>query len=395
MTYESDKFADRLEEITENLLDTYCYIKSVAKYYWKEQKRFFRPADVANNIMATNKELNGLRQYWIINTYDNICYLKWGKYGFLNLLEEEKILLPSDNPILDPNIKELIECVCWHKQENIEYLYKAILYKYMNINDFTIPSIVFYWAWWSWKWTFITLLATIFWEDNVLANLGQQDLNSAFDTYKWQKLAVEFAEVSANNTNSDIRILNKLKNIIGAEKITVNEKWVQPYQIENIAWFFISSNSNKPLQLDDRDKWNRRFTIIKSHSKLTNWKDINKAIRSIEKVKNFLTWLHHEYPEVMKYKRLDPLDNQDKRELEERSQNEANNFWDWLEDNYSEIKWKMTKMEVEDYINKYCFENNIDEKEFLKYFWNNSKYSKKKIRIWDKTYYWVEIKNRT
>jgi len=270
MTYESDKFADRLEEITENLLDTYCYIKSVAKYYWKEQKRFFRPADVANNIMATNKELNGLRQYWIINTYDNICYLKWGKNWCLNLLEEEKILLPSDNPILDSNIKELIECVCWYKQENIDYIYKAILYKYLNVNDFTIPSIVFYWAWWSWKWTFVTLLATIFWEDNVMANLWQQDLNSAFDTYKWQKLAVEFAEVSANNTNSDIRILNKLKNIIWAEKITVNEKWIQPYQIENIAWFFISSNSNKPLQLDDRDKGNRRFSIIKSHRREYN-----------------------------------------------------------------------------------------------------------------------------
>ena len=58
MTYESDKFADRLEELTESLIDTYCYIKSVAKYYWKEQNRFFRPADVANNLMATNKELN-------------------------------------------------------------------------------------------------------------------------------------------------------------------------------------------------------------------------------------------------------------------------------------------------------------------------------------------------
>lgn len=392
MTYESDKFADRLEEITETLLDTYCYIKSVAKYYWKEQKRFFRPADVANNIMATNKELNGLRQYGIINTYDNICYLKWGRKWCLNLLDEEKILLPSDNPILDPNIKELIECVCWYKEENIEYLYKAILYKYLNINDFTIPSIVFYWAWWSWKWTFVALLSTIFWEDNVMANLWQQDLNSAFDTYKWQKIAVEFAEVSANNTNSDIRILNKLKNIIGAEKITVNEKWIQPYQIDNIAWFFISSNSNKPLQLDDRDKGNRRFSIIKSHSKLTNWKDINKSIRCVEKVKNFLSWIHNKYPEVLEYKRLDTLDNQDKRELEERSQNEANNFWDWLEDNYLDLKSKMTKIEVEDYISKFCFENNLDEKEFMRYFWNNSKYSKKKIRVWDKTYYWVEIK---
>lgn len=392
MTYESDKFADRLEYLSTELIDTYCYIKSVAKYYWVEQKRFFRPADVANNIMATNKELNWLRQYWIINTYDNICYFKWGRKWCLNLLEEEKILLPSDNSMLDENIKELIECVCWYKQENIEYLHKIMFYKYLNINDFTIPSIVFYWVWWSWKGSFIALLSTIFWEDNIMANLWQQDLNSSFDTYKGQKIAVEFAEVSANNTNSDIRILNKLKNIIGAEKITVNEKWVQPYQIDNIAWFFISSNSNKPLQLDDKDKGNRRFTIIKSISKLINGKDVNKTIRCRKKVRNYIAWLYKTYPEILKYKRFDALDNQDKRELEERSQNEANNFWDWLEVNYSEINWKMTKMEVEDYINKYCFENNLNEKDFLKYFWNNSKYSKKKIRIWEKTYYWVEIK---
>ncbi|MCP4523672.1 MAG: hypothetical protein GY828_05670 [Candidatus Gracilibacteria bacterium] len=392
MTYESDKFADRLEGLTEDLLDTYCYIKSVAKYYWKEQKRFFRPADVANNIMCSNKELNGLRQYGIINTYDNICYLKGGRKGCLNLLEEEKILLPSDNPILNENIKELIDSVCGYKQENIEYLHKAILYKYLNINDFTIPSIVFYGMGGSGKGTFITLLATIFGEDNVMANLGQQDLNSSFDTYKGQKIAVEFAEISANNTNSDIRILNKLKNIIGADKITVNEKGVQPYQIDNIAWFFISSNSNKPLQLDDRDKGNRRFTIIKSISKLKEGKDINKSIRSIEKVRNYLARLYKQYPEVLEFKVLEALNNQDKKELEERSQHESNNFWDWFEDNYSNIRGKITKMEVEDKVNKYCFENNLDEKDFLKYFWNNSRYSKKKIRIGDRTHYGVEIK---
>jgi hypothetical protein len=37
-------------------------------------------------------------------------------------------------------------------------------------------------------------------------------------------------------------------------------------------------------------------------------------------------------------------------------------------------------MIIETYITNYCFENNLDEKEFLKYFWNNSKYQKKKIR---------------
>lgn len=391
MTFENDSFSERLDQISEDLEDTYCYIKSVAKYYWKEQKRFFRPADVANNIMATNKELNGLRAYGIINTFDNICYLKWGKDWCLNLLEEKKILLPSARPHLDENIKILIENVCWYKQENIEYLHKAILYKYLNINDFTIPSIVFYGSGWSWKGTFISLLATIFGSENVLANLWQQDLNSNFDTYKGQKIAVEFAEISTNNTNWDIKILNKLKNIIWAEKITVNEKWVQPYQIDNIAWFFISSNSNKPLQLDDKDKGNRRFTIIKSLSKIKNGREVNQAIKNIQIVRDYLAWLYTTYPEVIEYKKLEALDNQDKRDLEERSQNEANNFWDWLDDNYQDLKQKITKAEVEDYVSKYCFENNLNEKDFLKYFWHNSKYPKKKIRIWDKTYYGVDL----
>jgi hypothetical protein len=391
MSLENEKFTERLEEITSDLSDKYAYIKWIAKYYWIDRKKFFRPNEVMSNIMCSEKELRGLRQYGIINTYDDICFYKWGQKGCLNLLDEEKILLPSVVSEIHPYIKELIENVAWHKEENIEYLHKAILYKYLNINDHTIPSVVFYGKGWSWKWTFITLLWTIFWEDHILANLWQRDISSAFDTYKWQKIAVEFAEISTNHTRWDSQVLNKLKNIIGADKIIVNEKGIQAYEIQNIAWFFISSNSNKPLQLDDKDKGNRRFTIIRSESKLNNWKEVNQTIKNSVAVSNYLSRLYTTYPEVIEYKKLDALDNQDKRELEERSQNESNNFWEWLEDNYSDIKGKITKAEIEDYLHKYCFENNLDEKELLKYFWNNSKYSKKKIRIWDKTYYWVEI----
>ncbi len=392
MSLENEKFNERLEEITSDLLDNYAYIKWIAKYFWIDRKKFFRPNEVMSNIMCSEKELRGLRQYGIINTYDDICFYRGGKSGCLNLLEEDKILLPSGSPEINKYIQELIENVAGYKDENIEYLHRAIFYKYLNINDHTLPSIVFYGKGWSWKGTFISLLWTIFWEEHILANLWQRDLSSAFDTYKWQKIAVEFAEISTNNTRGDSQILNKLKNIIWADKITINEKGVQPYQIENIAWFFISSNSNKPLQLDDKDKGNRRFTIIRSESKLKNWKDVNKAIKDTEIVSNYIAWLFQNYPEVLEYKKLEALDNQDKRELEERSQNEANNFWEWLEENYSNIKGKITKAEIEDYLQKYCFENNLDEKETVKYFWNNSKYPKKKIRIWDKTYYWVEIK---
>lgn len=382
---------ERLVEIASELSDTYIYVKSVAKYYWKEQKKFFSPRDVSNNIMCTNNELNWLRLNEVIKTFNSICYFSWWREWCFNLLNEIDILQPSNSPILDSNIKTLIDTVCGFKDENIEYLHKAILYKYLNLNDFTISSIVLYGAWWSWKGTLISLLSTILWNQNVLSNLWQQDLTSSFDTYKGQKLVVEFAEISTNNTNGDLRILNKLKNIIGAEKITVNEKWVQAYQIDNIAWFFILSNSNKPLQLDDRDKGNRRFTIIRSITKLKNWKWINKAVKNKEVISNYLAWLLEKYPEVADYKKIDALDNEDKRELEERSQSEANQFWEWMEENFPNCWTHLTKMEVESHIELYCDEHEIGYTDFMKYFWHNSKYPKKKIRIWTKTYYWVQL----
>jgi hypothetical protein len=76
MTF-TDKFNEELEELMDRLAetyDTYAYIKSVAKYYRIEKKKFFRPQDVANNIMCTNKELNGLRAYGVIQTYNDVCY---------------------------------------------------------------------------------------------------------------------------------------------------------------------------------------------------------------------------------------------------------------------------------------------------------------------------------
>ncbi len=55
-----EKFIERLEGLSEELADssdTYAYIKAVAKYYWIEKRKFFRPPDVANNIMCNQKEL--------------------------------------------------------------------------------------------------------------------------------------------------------------------------------------------------------------------------------------------------------------------------------------------------------------------------------------------------
>ncbi len=385
-----------IENMVKEMKDHYIYVKGSAEYYWVEQQKFFKPKEVESNLMCTKYDLYKLRKGGAIPSYDGLCYFDWGKEKCFNLYDEKTKLLPdTKNAIENDSIKELLHNIAWHKAENIEYLYKLILYKYTHLNDFTIPALVLYGVGGSGKGTFISLLQTIFWEENVLANLGQADISGNFDTYTGKKLIVEFAEISTNNTSSDIRILNKLKNIIGAEKITINEKNRRQYQVENIALFIISSNSNKPLQLDDKDKGNRRFSIMRSTTPLQNWKEVNQVVRDKKIVAEFLTWLFQKYPDVAKMEKLEALDNKDKRELEDRAQSEANEFWDWFEESYPELWWKITLHKINEHIDSFCMTFDIDTTDFKKYFWNHSKYPKKKIRIADKTHYWVHLPEKT
>jgi len=381
---------DNIEQLLESSDETYIYLKDVAKYYWVEKKKFYSRWEVCSNLRIPAKDIFDMR--WDeIKDYDGLCYKKWWKAFHYNLLSEKDILLPSDKPEIDIHIKNLISTIAWHSEENIDYLHKALLYKYTHINDYTVPAMVFYGKWWSGKSSFITLLSTIFWEDNVLWNLWQSDISGNFDTYKGRKIIVEFAEITTNSTHTDIRTLNKLKNMIFAEKIYINEKWVQVYQIDNIAWFFISSNNNMPIQLDDKSKWNRRFSVMKSVSGLENGEEVNQVIRDKDKVANYLAWLLQKYPEIVSQKSFPTLENNDKKELEERGQNEANAFWEWLASNHPEMKWKQRVLDINNKMDAYCFQAEIELYSFKKYFWKNSIYPKRNMRFWDKVFSWVEI----
>jgi hypothetical protein len=63
-------------------------------------------------------------------------------------------------------------------------------------------------------------------------------------------MAVEFAEIATGSVRDDKKMITKLKNMVMAENITVNQKGVTQYRMNNPAWFIISSNSPKPLHLD-------------------------------------------------------------------------------------------------------------------------------------------------
>jgi hypothetical protein len=87
------------------------------------------------------------------------------------------------------------------------------------------------------------------------------------------------------------------------------------------------------------------------------------------------------YPDVKNLKKFEALDNQDKRDLENFCQAEANQFWEWLGDNYPDFYGRKRIQEINNFIDTYCLENDVNIYELKKFFWNHSKYPRTKMRI--------------
>ncbi len=372
---EIEEIIQRIEESWQS----YAYIQSQARYLWIEQRLMFSHSETAQNLIISPKQLTELRKYYIPE-YIWFVYRYGWKKGYFNLMDEEKILTPSNNPVLHRDIETLIYNVCWWKDENIQHLHKALLYKFQNINSYSMPAIIFYWKWGSGKGSYISLLSTIFWEENILRDLSKADLMREFHVFK-HKLAVEFSEISSNNSQADIKIINYLKNIIWAEKILINEKHQKQVFLENPVWWFISSNNMTPLKLDSSHTWNRRFSVIYSWLKLENGVWINKTIRNKEIVSDYLAWLIKTYPDVALKKTFVALENEDKKILEWQTQCEVNQYWEWLEENYPNFTWRKTLREIYEMLENYCTEYDLFSSDLKKYFWTNSKFPKKKMRF--------------
>jgi hypothetical protein len=229
--------------------DTYenCIVKSDAVTRWTGLK----PA-----------KLNDLLQEGMIKKFYDTCYLSGGKENHYNTLDERLILKKSLTPDIHPDIKFLIDNLCGHQKRNIDWLHRAILYKYTHINDVLVPAVLFKGVGGSGKGTFMRLLSQIFSQENVMSGLGTNSLLSDFCPYTGNKLVVEINELSGGTHRDAIRILDKIKSLVFEPRIMVNMKGVQAREADNIAWFIMSSNHQKPLQLDSEQSGNRRFTII-------------------------------------------------------------------------------------------------------------------------------------
>lgn len=356
----------------------------------KEMSRvlWVKTSDITNDLI--NKKIPSYK--WFVYQEKNI---EW----YYNLFDKNTLCEVWEKPFLHPEIEFLLNNLCnWWKRE-IEWLLKAIAFKYTHIDDFLMPAVVFRWEGGSWKWLFISLLSSIFWEENCETWLKQDNIESKFSTLDGTKLVVEYRELVSDNIQKGRANMNRLKSMIMEENIQMEKKWMDTKQVKNKAWFVMSSNNPKPLQLDSDSSWNRRFTIIKTWSSIDEyrWPQIRKAIDDKENIKWFLAYIFDKYPEMKNEKRILALDNEEKRRLVEMCEPVWQRFFRDFEETYPYI-YKISMDEFKYFLDTYRVkvweddyrDTRYDTTNFMS--WLSDRYEKKKqikIRWKNKTWFLI------
>lgn len=378
----------------------FIFIRQDLMYYDTEYNKFQDKSRVSDFLNVSVKDLTKLMHSKEIKQYEWLCYYAWWKKWYYNLLDETTIIKDwwEVEPVLHPHIKKLIDNICSYDENNTQWVHRSILYKLTHLNDVSIPALLLYGQGWSWKGLFFRLLSKIFWEENSQFGLNMDWLKSWYDSYKWEKLIVEFWEISSWNTHDDKKITDKIKTIVWQDVIEINPKFEPRRRVDNIARFHFSSNHSTPIQLDSKHSGNRRFTIIKSWPPLDPelWAELyTKTLKDRYIIRQYVNRLYKTYPEIPELSTLQALDNEAKRNLEEACEWAWNQFFEWFERNFPYI-WKMSIKQKNKLLKRYCkdtWESEFDDKFKQKNFdtWLSHRYEKKFINIWGISARWYFI----
>lgn len=390
----------------------FIYLKEPLEYFDKQKKCIVNKDKIMNHVWVTSKELFNMRRDKEIQEVDDICYTYWGEEGKFNTMNEEAILNDPGNaePKLHPHIEALIENIGWRKKKNIEWLHKAILFKLTHPNSVYVPAVMLYWSGWSGKGTFTNFMSHLFGQENTLKWLKQKDLEWTFDSFVWDKLVVEFHELSSQNTAQDKKMLDRIKSMVCEQHITVQQKFRDTREVINRAWFLMSSNHSIPIQLDSKGSGNRRFTLIKSWSFGTDAekkeydalciKMNNQTFKNKKVLLEYVAWLYETFPEIPKQDNIMALKNEEKANLENTTESAGNMFFEWFEINYPHIwrlSWPQKNIMLSMYRKEIGDEEYNDPRYKNKNFDNNlsHKYERKSVKIdWKTTRWYFIIKTR-
>jgi len=159
--------------------------------------------------------------------------------------------------------------------------------------------------------------------DNQTIQVEDEQLKSSFNGWIKNVAFIAFNEVAHDNRGRN-SLNSKIKSIITDPSITVNEKNIRTYQLDNNINCIFYSNEKVPLLVERSD---RRFTIMETGGNLANkkWFEVPKSFdRFKSELPNFAQYLWNY--DINFKKANTPLENRMKKVLISAAQNRWEEF---------------------------------------------------------------------
>ncbi|MBL1215790.1 MAG: toprim domain-containing protein [Ignavibacteriae bacterium] len=116
-------------------------------------------------------------------------------------------------------------------------------------------------------------IITPLWGDNQCITVGNNALDSDFNSYIKNKMMIAYNEVTTNYKSDKKEKESKIKTYVSDDKVRINEKQIREYTLDNFSNSLFFSNYEVPIIIEDGD---RRFNVVENFVKLENHSNYKK-----------------------------------------------------------------------------------------------------------------------
>ena len=161
----------------------------------------------------------------------------------------------------------LIQSLGGNKPPNIEHIEEVLVYKYQNPASYTLPCLVIHGEGGVGKNVLVdTVLYLLF---------GRQTYSGVADDIigDFNALVKGMAVVMIDEAEADAISETKLKHMLNRARLTINDKGIPQYEIDNTPLYLIGSNKSEGGVWLDRSQADRRYSVlhVKKGQSLAYW----------------------------------------------------------------------------------------------------------------------------
>ena len=212
---------------------------------------------------------------------ENVYNLFNGYNNKINSLYNKELKHKILNPFLD-----LCLSLCGDNQIHSEYFIKFIAHMIQKPNEKIGICFIFQGKQGTGKNMLLSAISNIIGKEHYITSSNPKDFFGDYAEGFYRKLLVNMNECEGKDT---FDFESKIKSFITEDSITINQKYIRPSEIRNVARIIITTNKPNPIPIDVKSI-DRRFVVYKGSERFLDkknygtifWEKLNNHFNSNE-----------------------------------------------------------------------------------------------------------------